>query len=197
MPSPSVPVASPMARKRSRRGAPKRKAIRLENAAASTSAVATSVTSIKCLVHPVRVPRVDAMKSKSYSCLKAQCGEDKASARQMHGAESQFSATDCRQTNARPRPGADRIAGRSRMVKASGDSLAEGDGGVGHAVREAPFIVVPGQHRHEIAVHHLGLVERDDRGMRVVVEVDRHVRMMGEGEDALQLALRMRRSAPR
>ena len=32
-PSPSVPASSPMLRKRSRRGAPKRKAIRLENAA--------------------------------------------------------------------------------------------------------------------------------------------------------------------
>ena len=33
---------------------------------------------IECLLHPVRVPRIDAMKSKPCSCLKAQCGEDKA-----------------------------------------------------------------------------------------------------------------------
>ena len=39
------------------------------------------------------------------------------------------------------------------------EQLAHGDGGVGHAVGEAPFIVVPREHRHEGAVENLGLVD--------------------------------------
>ena len=46
-----------------------------------------------------------------------------------------------------------------------------GDGGVGHAVREAPLVVVPGQDTDQIAVDDLGLVQGEDRRMRIVVEV--------------------------
>ena len=41
---------------------------------------------------------------------------------------------------------------------APSDQLRHGDGGIRHAVREAPFVIVPGQHADEGAVHHLGLV---------------------------------------
>ena len=51
------------------------------------------------------------------------------------------------------------------------EQLAHGNGRVGHAVREAPFIVVPGQDADEVAVDHLGLVHVEDRGMAVVVEI--------------------------
>ncbi len=43
------------------------------------------------------------------------------------------------------------------------DQLAHGDGRVGHAVREAPLVVVPGHHPHQRAVHDLGLVHVEDR----------------------------------
>src|SRR5579863_9485741 len=35
---------------------------------------------------------------------------------------------------------------------ASSNQLAHRHGGVGHAVREAPFVVVPGEHAHQRAV---------------------------------------------
>src|ERR1700759_5683010 len=50
--------------------------------------------------------------------------------------------------------------------------LAHRHGRVGHTVGEAPFIVVPRHHPHQVAVHDLGLVHVEGRGMRVVVEVD-------------------------
>ena len=50
------------------------------------------------------------------------------------------------------------ISGRA-MVS---EQLAHGDGGVAHAVGEAPLVVVPGQDAHERAVHDLGLVEVED-----------------------------------
>src|SRR5688572_28485255 len=40
------------------------------------------------------------------------------------------------------------------------DQLGHRRGGVRHAVGEAPLVVVPGQHAHEIAALHLGLVHR-------------------------------------
>ena len=73
---------------------------------------------------------------------------------------------------------------------ARSDQLAHRDGGVGHAVREAPFIVVPAHHAHEIAVHHLGLIEREARRRRIVVEVDRDQRRVDDVEDALELLRR-------
>src|SRR5689334_4916647 len=51
------------------------------------------------------------------------------------------------------------------------DQLAHGDGGVAHAVREAPLVVVPGDNADKGAGDHLGLVEGDDRRARIVVEV--------------------------
>src|SRR5580692_1038335 len=48
-----------------------------------------------------------------------------------------------------------------RKLSIASDQLAHRDGGVGHAVGEAPFIVVPAQNAHEIAVHHFCLVERE------------------------------------
>jgi hypothetical protein len=77
-------------------------------------------------------------------------------------------------------------------VGARHDELDEHDrqedrhrGGVGHAVREAPFVVVPGHHAHQRAVEHLGLVHVEDRGVRVVVEVDGDV-LVGVAEHALE-----------
>src|SRR5665213_1703384 len=55
------------------------------------------------------------------------------------------------------------------------DQLAHRHGGVRHAVGEAPLIVIPRHHAHEGAVHDLGLVHVEDRGARMVVEVERDV----------------------
>src|SRR5262245_32077032 len=68
----------------------------------------------------------------------------------------------------------------------SGDCLPECDSSVGHAVREAPFVVVPGHNAHKIALNDLGLVERESRGCRVVVEVNGNQRFGGIGQDALE-----------
>ncbi len=43
------------------------------------------------------------------------------------------------------------------------DQLAHSDGRVGHAVGEAPLVVVPGHHPHQGAIHDLGLVHVEDR----------------------------------
>src|SRR5437762_5032406 len=40
-------------------------------------------------------------------------------------------------------------------------------------VRITPFVVVPRQHLHEIAVHHLRVRRVHDRGIRVALEIDR------------------------
>src|ERR1041384_863030 len=69
------------------------------------------------------------------------------------------------------------------------DHLRECNGGVRHAVRETPLVVVPGHHAHQRAVLHLGLVLVEGRGVRIVVEVDRDVRRGGVAEDALELLL--------
>src|SRR5499427_2196444 len=70
------------------------------------------------------------------------------------------------------------------------EKFAHRHGGVRHAVGEAPFIVVPGHHAHERAVHDLGLVHVKRGRMRVVVEVDRDIRIVGIGENALKLLFR-------
>ena len=66
------------------------------------------------------------------------------------------------------------------------EQLAHRHGRVGHAVREAPLVVVPGQDTHERAVHHLGLVEVERGRVRIVVEVDGDVGLVGIGQHALQ-----------
>src|SRR5262245_8062470 len=69
----------------------------------------------------------------------------------------------------------------------SSAELAHGDGGVAHAVGEAPLVVVPAHDPHEGATLDLGLVHVEHRGMRVMVEVGRHVRRIGPAQDALEL----------
>src|SRR5271155_2855840 len=81
---------------------------------------------------------------------------------------------------------------RKRMAAESGESLTElahRHRGVDHAVGEAPFIVVPRHHPHQGAVHHLGLVHVEDRGVRIVVEIGRNVGSVGIAENALELLL--------
>src|SRR5437899_6388572 len=46
---------------------------------------------------------------------------------------------------------------------AQSDELAHGDGRIGHAVGEAPLVVIPGHHPHQRAVHDFGLVHVEDR----------------------------------
>src|SRR5215475_8531669 len=60
-------------------------------------------------------------------------------------------------------------------------------GGVGHAVRESPLVVVPAQHAHQRTVHDLGLVHVEGRRVAVMVEVDRHVGLIGPAQDAFEL----------
>src|SRR5438067_13698971 len=59
-------------------------------------------------------------------------------------------------------------------------------GRIDHAVREAPFIVVPAEDPDQLAFEHCRLEAVDGRAHRVVVEVDRDQRLVGEGEDSLQ-----------
>jgi hypothetical protein len=66
------------------------------------------------------------------------------------------------------------------------DQFCHRDGGVGHAVGEAPLVVVPGQHRHHRTVHDLGLVHVEDRRVRIVVEVDGDVLVFGVAENAFE-----------
>src|SRR5271166_3561541 len=87
------------------------------------------------------------------------------------------------------RRGGPPAADGSGLEGGGSDELRQRDGGVGHAVREAPFVVVPGQDAHEGSVDDPGLVEVEDRRTVVVVEVHRNVRLVGEAEDALQRAV--------
>src|SRR5271166_287402 len=78
-----------------------------------------------------------------------------------------------------------------RLAKVKGaakysDELRHRHRRVGHAQREAPFVVVPGEHAHKIPVDDFGLVEVKDPRMRVVVEVDRDIWLVGVTEDALK-----------
>src|SRR5215510_12463474 len=58
---------------------------------------------------------------------------------------------------------AERIDGAMRSGRFMSDVLAHGDGGVRHTVGEAPFIVIPGEHAHQIAVHDLRLIHVESR----------------------------------
>src|SRR5215470_11096430 len=68
-----------------------------------------------------------------------------------------------------------RIAG----VAERSDRLADHGGHVHHAVREAPFVVVPGQHLREVAVDDLGQLQVDGRRDRRAVEIDRDQLLVG------------------
>ena len=61
-----------------------------------------------------------------------------------------------------------------------------GERGVEHAVGEAPLVVVPGAHLDQRPAMTLVMRRIEDRGVRVVVEVDRHQRRLGVGQDALR-----------
>src|SRR5271165_4660487 len=67
----------------------------------------------------------------------------------------------------------------SFLRSASCDELAHGNGGVDHAVGEAPFVVVPRHHPHQRAVDDLGLVDGEHRRMRIMIEVAGDVRSLG------------------
>src|ERR1700722_2698577 len=87
--------------------------------------------------------------------------------------------------SARTRTRFDFTSRSSSVRKDISDQLAHRHGGVGHAAGETPFIVVPAHHRHEGAVHHLGLVQREAGGGRIVVEVHRDQLVVHHGQDAL------------
>src|ERR1700680_4894981 len=78
-------------------------------------------------------------------------------------------------------------ASSSEGPAASSAELAHRHRGVDHAIGEAPFIVVPRHHPHQGAVHDLGLVHMEDRGVRIVVEIGRDVGSLGIAENALEL----------
>src|SRR5688572_3719158 len=65
-----------------------------------------------------------------------------------------------------------------------------GERRVEHAVREAPFVVVPGADLHQRAFQHLGELGVDGARGRVVVEVHRNEWFFRVFEDAVQPALR-------
>src|SRR5262245_15537060 len=70
------------------------------------------------------------------------------------------------------------------------EKLAHRHGRIRHAVREAPLIVIPRHHTHECAVHNLGLIHVERARMRVMVEVDRYIGVIGIGKNAFELLLR-------
>src|SRR5215510_11563114 len=78
-----------------------------------------------------------------------------------------------------------RIAGRPRS-----EALADEQGNVAHAVREAPLVVVPRENLDEGAVDHVGQlrVERGRHGG--AVEVARDERLVYVREHALERAVR-------
>src|SRR5258708_2514521 len=80
-----------------------------------------------------------------------------------------------------------RNAVMSRPGARMSEQFAHRYGGVRHAVGESPFVVIPGHHAHEGAVHDLGLVHVEDRGARIVIEVERDVGIVGVAKDALEL----------
>src|SRR5256885_16223800 len=55
-----------------------------------------------------------------------------------------------------------------------------------HAVRETPFIVVPGQDADKGLVEHLGLGHVEGRAVRIVVEIDGNGRRLVDAENAAQ-----------
>ena len=70
--------------------------------------------------------------------------------------------------------------------------LAHRAGRIDHAVREAPLVVVPAEHAHQLAFEHRGLEAVDGRAVGIVVEIDRDQRLVGVAENALERALRRR-----
>src|SRR5471032_851095 len=60
--------------------------------------------------------------------------------------------------------------GKARPVKTLAQ-LAHGDGGVGHAVGEAPLVVVPGDDADECAAENLGLIDAEGGRVQIMVEV--------------------------
>ena len=72
------------------------------------------------------------------------------------------------------------------------DQLPHRDGGIRHAVGEAPFVVIPAHDGDEIAVHHLGLIERKTRRMRVVIEIMADELCMHDRQNVLQRTVRRR-----
>ena len=77
----------------------------------------------------------------------------------------------------------------ARSPAASLAELAHRNRGVDHPIGEAPFVVVPRHHAYQRAVDNLGLVHVEDRGMRIVVEISRDIRRLGEAENTLELLL--------
>jgi hypothetical protein len=68
------------------------------------------------------------------------------------------------------------------------NQFCHSDSRVRHPVGEAPLVVIPGQHRHHRTVHDLGLIHMEDRGVRIVVEVDGDVLVFGVAENAFERA---------
>src|SRR3954470_3566187 len=66
------------------------------------------------------------------------------------------------------------------------EQLRHRAGGIDHAVREAPFIVVPGEDADELAFEHRRLEAVDGRARRIVVIIDRDQFLLAIIEDALQ-----------
>src|SRR5579862_9498307 len=61
-----------------------------------------------------------------------------------------------------------RLAAALFIPASSSSQLSHLHGPIGHAVGEAPFVVVPRQRTHEALVDHLGLVEIQGGARRVV-----------------------------
>ena len=59
------------------------------------------------------------------------------------------------------------VAGVVKLLR-----VVERDGGIQHAIREAPLIVVPRANLDERALHDLGQTGVVSRGCRVMIEVD-------------------------
>src|SRR5262249_61816950 len=57
------------------------------------------------------------------------------------------------------------------------------------SARITPLVVVPGEHLHEIAIHHLRVSRVDDRRIRIAFQVDGHEFVRRVSEDALQRTL--------
>src|SRR6267142_1562294 len=61
---------------------------------------------------------------------------------------------------------------------------------VDDAARVSPLVVVPGDHLHQIAVHHLGELRIDDGAVRIAQHVARHHGIGSVFENAFQSAFR-------
>jgi hypothetical protein len=69
------------------------------------------------------------------------------------------------------------------------DEFTHRNGCVAHAIGEAPFIIIPGQDRAECAIHNFGLIHVENRGMRIMVEINRDVFLGGVTKDAFEAAI--------